>query len=82
MQVQVSFEDRDHLRKKAIETHQEDAQTVLKYREVIDRASDDQMLGDSSTGEFNTGESDSGACVRGDQRRRDGEGDQFFASEL
>ena len=43
VQVQVSFEDRDHLRKKAIETHQEDAQAVLKYREVIDRASDDQM---------------------------------------
>ena len=44
MQVQVSFEDgHGHLRKKAIETHQEDAQAVLKYREVIDRASDDQM---------------------------------------
>ena len=39
----VSFEDRDHLREKAIETHQEDAQAVLKSREAIDRASDDQM---------------------------------------
>ena len=43
VQVQVRFEDRDHLRKKAIENHQEDAQAVLKYRKVIDRASDDQM---------------------------------------
>ena len=43
MQVQVSFEDRDRLRKEEIEALQEDAQAVLKYRGVIDRALDDQM---------------------------------------
>ena len=43
VQVQVSFEDRDHLQKEEIEAHQEEAQAVLKYRGVIDRASDNQM---------------------------------------
>ena len=43
VQVQVSFEDRDHLWKEEIEAHQEDAQAVLKYRGVIDRALYDQM---------------------------------------
>ena len=43
MQVQVSFEDCDYLRKEEIEALQEDAQAVLKYRGVIDRALNDQM---------------------------------------
>ena len=43
VQVQVSFEDCDHLRKEEIEARQEDAQPVLKYRGVIDRALYDQM---------------------------------------
>ena len=43
MQVQVSFEDRDRLRKEEIEALQEDSQAVLKYRGVIDRALNDQM---------------------------------------
>ena len=43
MQVQVSFEDRDRLRKEEVGALQEEAQAVLKYRGVIDQDLDEQM---------------------------------------